>query len=225
MLRVLKYGRRLIKTSHQSNSKWSTKQRPLISNRPSGCVLYFLIIIWTIFFVASSLFGWLVNRVNSIINKGERFLSINILDIFGFEDFPVRWWTPSVTCLFLSIFFCCRLHFFNDRFDCLVALPCQRGVAGEQLRTNVHQLRQREPTILLQQAHFQAGTAGIRQGEDPVAEHQLHGQSARHQLDRQEAHRCPAPARRRVQLPQSHRRFLLGKMPLQPRPQRALLQA
>jgi len=127
--------------------------------------------------------------------------------------------------IFLSIFFCCRLHFFNDRFDCLVALPCQRGVAGEQLRTNVHQLRQREPTILLQQAHFQAGTAGIRQGEDPVAEHQLHGQSARHQLDRQEAHRCPAPARRRVQLPQSHRRFLLGKMPLQPRPQRALLQA
>ena len=40
--------------------------------------------------VDSSLFGWLVNRVNSIINKGERFLSINILDIFGFEDFPVR---------------------------------------------------------------------------------------------------------------------------------------
>lgn len=37
----------------------------------------------------SSLFSWLVNRVNSIVNKGERALSINILDIFGFEDFPV----------------------------------------------------------------------------------------------------------------------------------------
>lgn len=36
----------------------------------------------------SSLFGWLVNRVNSIVNKGERSTSINILDIFGFEDFP-----------------------------------------------------------------------------------------------------------------------------------------
>lgn len=37
----------------------------------------------------SSLFGWLVNRVNSIVFKGERASSINILDIFGFEDFPV----------------------------------------------------------------------------------------------------------------------------------------
>lgn len=37
----------------------------------------------------SSLFSWLVNRVNAIVNKGERALSINILDIFGFEDFPV----------------------------------------------------------------------------------------------------------------------------------------
>lgn len=40
-------------------------------------------------YVCSSLFGWLVNRVNSIVNKGERSTSINILDIFGFEDFPV----------------------------------------------------------------------------------------------------------------------------------------
>ena len=42
----------------------------------------------------SSLFSWLVNRVNAIVNKGERALSINILDIFGFEDFPVSF--PSL---------------------------------------------------------------------------------------------------------------------------------
>ena len=54
-------------------------------NQRRLCVLY------------SSLFGWLVNRVNSIVNKGERPMSINILDIFGFEDFPVRdlfWLAP-----------------------------------------------------------------------------------------------------------------------------------
>lgn len=34
----------------------------------------------------SSLFSWLVNRINRIVYKGDG-ISINILDIFGFEDF------------------------------------------------------------------------------------------------------------------------------------------
>ncbi|XP_065559306.1 unconventional myosin-XV-like isoform X1 [Artemia franciscana] len=35
----------------------------------------------------SSLFSWLVSRVNTIVSKGPKQLSISILDIFGFEDF------------------------------------------------------------------------------------------------------------------------------------------
>ncbi|PRD33755.1 UNVERIFIED_CONTAM: Unconventional myosin-XV [Trichonephila clavipes] len=35
----------------------------------------------------SSLFSWLVQRVNNIVFKGPRKTSIAILDIFGFEDF------------------------------------------------------------------------------------------------------------------------------------------
>jgi hypothetical protein len=41
-----------------------------------------------------------VNRVNSIVNKGERSTSINILDIFGFEDFPVSLFAHL--CLFFD---------------------------------------------------------------------------------------------------------------------------
>jgi len=38
----------------------------------------------------STLFGWLVQRINSIVFKGtKRTASISILDIFGFEDFKV----------------------------------------------------------------------------------------------------------------------------------------
>ncbi|XP_037094410.1 unconventional myosin-XV-like isoform X2 [Pollicipes pollicipes] len=35
----------------------------------------------------SSLFSWLVRRINQIVYKGSRKMSISILDIFGFEDF------------------------------------------------------------------------------------------------------------------------------------------
>lgn len=37
----------------------------------------------------SSLFSWLVHRINQIVYKGARKMSISILDIFGFEDFKV----------------------------------------------------------------------------------------------------------------------------------------
>lgn len=38
----------------------------------------------------SSLFAWLVARINHIVYKGtKRTTSISILDIFGFEDFKV----------------------------------------------------------------------------------------------------------------------------------------
>ena len=37
----------------------------------------------------SSLFSWLVRRVNQIVFRGARKMSISILDIFGFEDFKV----------------------------------------------------------------------------------------------------------------------------------------
>lgn len=50
----------------------------------------------------SSLFGWLVNRVNSIVNKGERSTAINILDIFGFEDFPVSFCIKFNLCRVIS---------------------------------------------------------------------------------------------------------------------------
>ncbi|KAF3419816.1 hypothetical protein E2986_08715 [Frieseomelitta varia] len=49
-----------------------------------------------------------------------------------------------------------------------------RELRGEQPRATVHQLRQREPSVLLQQAHIQAGAAGIRQGEDRLDDDQLH---------------------------------------------------
>ena len=51
-----------------------------------------------------------------------------------------------------------------------------RELRGEQPRATVHQLRQREPSVLLQQAHIQAGAAGIRQGEDRLDDDQLHGE-------------------------------------------------
>lgn len=39
----------------------------------------------------SSLFAWLVARINHIVYKGtKRTAAISILDIFGFEDFKVR---------------------------------------------------------------------------------------------------------------------------------------
>ena len=68
-----------------------------------------------LFLPSSSLFGWLVNRVNSIINRGERPLAINILDIFGFEDFPVSllfWLVDFVGWLvsFIHSFYFALLH-------------------------------------------------------------------------------------------------------------------
>ena len=47
----------------------------------------------------SSLFSWLVRRINQIVFKGARKMSISILDIFGFEDFKVggeRWLCDSL---------------------------------------------------------------------------------------------------------------------------------
>lgn len=41
-----------------------------------------------------------------------------------------------------------------------------RELRREQLRAVVHQLRQRESALLLQQAHIQARAAGVREGED-----------------------------------------------------------
>ena len=76
----------------------------------------------------SSLFSWLVNRVNSIVNKGERALSINILDIFGFEDFPVSFFL-----------------FFKKYFFSLTSNGLERifiGLTGKQPGAVVHQLRQ-----------------------------------------------------------------------------------
>lgn len=46
-------------------------------------------------------------------------------------------------------------------------------VTGEQFRTAVYQLCQRELTSILQQAHIQVGTTGVRQGEDPVAKYRI----------------------------------------------------
>ena len=43
----------------------------------------------------------------------------------------------------------------------------------------MHQLCQREPALLLQQAHLQAGAGRVRQGEDRVDPHHLHRQPGR----------------------------------------------
>jgi hypothetical protein len=40
--------------------------------------------------IYSNLFTWLVQRVNRIVFKGEANTSINVLDIFGFENFKVK---------------------------------------------------------------------------------------------------------------------------------------
>ena len=50
----------------------------------------------------------------------------------------------------------------------------------EWLRAAMHQLRQRNSPVLLQQAHIQARARGIRQGEDQLEEHRLRGQQAVH---------------------------------------------
>lgn len=44
----------------------------------------------------SSLFTWLVARINHIVYKGtKKTTAISILDIFGFEDFKVKKNTPT----------------------------------------------------------------------------------------------------------------------------------
>jgi hypothetical protein len=44
----------------------------------------------------------------------------------------------------------------------------------------VHQLRQREFAVLLQQAHFQARAARVRQRANRVADHHVHGKNSKY---------------------------------------------